>query len=357
MILEEIFTFNNLYEAYKDCRKSKQHKGEVIRFEASLSTNISNLIKEITSKKYELGKYKVFLIHEPKERIIEALPFKDRVVIKCFCNVVLKNKIERKLIYDNAACREGKGTSFAIKRLEKFLRDEYRKDHNNKIYFLKCDIKKYFQSINHVVLLNLLKNIRFSSDEMWFIEKLVKEQPNNADVGLPLGNQSSQWFALLYLNLIDRFIKEELRVKGYIRYMDDMILIHRDKSYLQTCLLQIEEKCKNQLKLELNQKTQIGIVKNGIDFLGYRHILNEKGSITRKLRASSKQRLIKHLKVLQMLRNKNIVDEEYVYIRKNAFYNHIKDTKESQKLKNDTYPVTLDTANYLYNGIFNSSNL
>lgn len=175
---------------------------------------------------------------------------------------------------------------------------------------------------------------------MWLIDKLVKEQPNGADIGLPLGNQSSQWFALFYLNVIDRFIKEELRVRGYIRYMDDMILIHRDKSYLQNCLLKIEEKCKDELKLELNQKTQIGIVKNGIDFLGYRHILNENGSISRKLRASSKQRLIKHLKTLNKLRSKDIVDEEYVYIRKNAFYNHIKDTKESQKLKKDSFPLT-----------------
>ena len=120
------------------------------------------------------------------------------------------------------------------------------------------------------------------------IEKLVKEQPNNADVGLPLGNQSSQWFALLYLNVIDRYVKEDLRVKGYIRYMDDMILVHRDKSYLQYSLSKIKEKCEHELKLSLNQKTQIGIVKIGIDFLGYRHILNEDCSITRKLRVSSK---------------------------------------------------------------------
>lgn len=338
MELEEIFTFENLYDAYKDCRKSKQHKGEVIRFEANLSNNISNLVQDIKEKKYKLGKYKEFLIYEPKKRVIEALPFKDRVVIKCFCDITLKPKINKKLIYDNAACRREKGTTFAIKRLEKFLRDEYRKEQNNKIFFLKCDITKYFQSINHEVLLNLLKKLEFSSDEIWMIEKLVKEQPNNANIGLPLGNQSSQWFALLYLDVIDRYVKENLRVKGYIRYMDDMILIHRNKKYLQYALSEIERKCKDELKLSLNQKTQIGMVKNGIDFLGYRHILNENGSITRKLRVSSKQRLKRHLKTLEKLRSKNIVDDEYVYIRKNAFYNHIKDTKESQKLKNATLP-------------------
>ena len=341
MKLEDIFTFKNIYEAHKKCRKSKQHKGEVIRFEVNLSENIYKLINEIITKKYKVGKYKQFIIYEPKKRLIEALPYKDRVLLMCFCEHSLIPRIDKRLIYDNVACRKGKGTLFGMNRLDEFLKKEFFKENNNRVYYLKCDIRKYFQSIDHEVLLNLLKKINFSSDEMWMIEKLVKEQPNNADVGLPLGNQSSQWFALLYLNVIDRYVKEDLRVKGYIRYMDDMILVHRDKSYLQYSLSKIKEKCEHELKLSLNQKTQIGIVKNGIDFLGYRHILNEDGSITRKLRVSSKQRLKKHLKTLHKLREKNIVDEEYVYIRKNAFYNHIKDTKESKKLKNETFPQKL----------------
>ena len=100
MKLEEIFTFENLYDAYKGCRKSKQHKGEVIRFEVNLSSNITKLMDEIITKKYRLGKYKEFLIYEPKERVIEALPFRDRVVIKCFCDVALRDKIDKKLIYE-----------------------------------------------------------------------------------------------------------------------------------------------------------------------------------------------------------------------------------------------------------------
>ena len=338
MNVDEIFTFENLYEAYKNCRKSKQHKGEVIRFETNLSYNINKLREELTSKKYKLGAYRTFLIYEPKKRLIEALPFKDRVVIRCFCDVVIKDKIEPKLIYDNTACRKEKGTSFAINRLEKFLRHEYLIKKDNNIYFLKCDITKYFPSINHEILLDLLKNVGFSKDEMWMINKLVTEQPNNKNVGLPLGNQSSQWFALFYLNIVDRYIKEKLRIKSYVRYMDDMILIHRDKNYLKHCLKEIEKICNEKLKLSLNSKTQIGMVKNGIDFLGYRHILNDNGAIIRKLRGTAKKRLRKHLKVLTKLREREIVDDEYVYIRKNAYYNHIKDTKESKKLKDKTIP-------------------
>ena len=338
MKLEEIFTFENLYKAYKNCRKSKQHKGEVIRFETNLSFNLNELIKELTTKKYKLGKYKKFYIYEPKERLIEALPFKDRVVVRCFCDISLKPKIEKKLIYDNCACREGKGTDFAINRLHKFLRKEYIKGNNNNIYFLKCDIQKYFPSINHDILITLLKEIDFSEDEMWLITKLIREQPDSACIGLPLGNQSSQWFALYYLNKIDRYIKEKLQIKCYVRYMDDMILIHRDKQYLNYCKNEIDKLCNELLDLKLNQKTQIGIVKNGIDFLGYRHILTGKGRIIVKLRYSSKQRMKKHLKTINKLYDKGIVDDEYVYSRKNAFYNHIKNTNECPNLKVSTIP-------------------
>lgn len=122
MKLDEIFTFENLYSAYKNCRMSKQHKGEVIRFESNLAVNLNNLNKELTTKNYKLGNYKKFYIYEPKERLIEALIFKDRVMVRCFCDVCLKPKTEKKLIYDNCACRKGKGTTFAIDRLHIFLK-------------------------------------------------------------------------------------------------------------------------------------------------------------------------------------------------------------------------------------------
>ena len=342
MNLSEIFSFENLYSAYKHCRNSKQHKGEVIRFESNLSVNISNLSKELINKTYKLGKYKKFYIYEPKERLIEALPFKDRVMVRCFCDIVLRDKIEVKLIYDNCSCRKNKGTTFAINRLHIFLRNEYMKSKDNNIYFLKCDICKYFPSINHDILISMLEKIDFSDDEMWIMKKLIKEQPDNATKGLPLGNQTSQWFALLYLNGVDHFIKEQLKIKHYVRYMDDMILIHKDKEYLSLCKKKIEEYCNNILDLELNDKTQIGMTKNGIDFLGYRHIINSNGKIIVKLRHSSKQRMKKHLKALYKIYNNGLVDDEYVYQRKNAFYNHIEWTAESKRLKDEVFPFEDD---------------
>ncbi len=338
MKLEEIFTFENIYLSYKHCRKGKQHKGEVIRFEINLAMNIYKIIEEITTRKYKLGKYKQFLIYEPKERLIEALPFKDRVVVRCFCDYSLKPKLEKRLIYDNVACQKGKGINFAIQRLHLFLKKEYRKKGSNQFYFLKCDIKKYFPSINHTILLKLLEKLDFSLDEIWMIQKLIQEQPNNVNKGLPLGNQSSQWFALFYLNGIDRLIKERLQVKHYIRYMDDMILIHCEKAFLKDCKTKIEEMCRKNLDLNLNEKTQIGCVQNGIDFLGYRHIVKENGKIIVKLRQSSKKRMKKHLKTIDKLYEKKIVDEKYVYERKNAFYNHVKKTQESKKFIEKVHP-------------------
>lgn len=333
MTLDEIFTFENLYEAHKSARLSKQHKKEIINFEINLSSNLYKLRKNIINRKYKLGKYHTFYIYEPKERLIEALSYKDRVVIKCFCNQVLSPKIERLLIYDNIACRKEKGTLYGIKRLETFMKKEYFKENNNDVYFLKCDIRKYFPSIDHEVLLSLLKRVNFSNDEMYFIQKLIKEQPDNTGKGLTLGNQSSQLFALFYLNKVDRLIKEKLRVKAYLRYMDDMILIHRDKSFLQMCKKEIEHVCKNELKLELNQKTQIGKAMNGIDFLGFRHILTHSGKVIRKLRKSSKVRTKSHLKTLYKLHNKKIVDDNYVLIRKNAYYAHLIHSNEKKLIK------------------------
>lgn len=333
MNVEEIFSFENLYNAHKSSRRSKGHIREIVSFEVNLSYNIASLVKSLRNKTYKLGNYYRFYIYEPKERLIEALPYKDRVVIKCFCTNVLIPMIEKRLINDNVACRKKKGTLYGIRRLEYFLKKAYKQNKTNEIYYLKCDIKKYFPSIDHDILFSLLKILPFSKDELWFIDKTINEQPGNSKMGLPLGNQTSQWYALFYLNKVDRLIKEKLRIKGYVRYMDDMILIHEDKEYLRKCKKEIEKMCKEELKLELNNKTQIGKVKYGIDFLGFRHILTKTGKVVRKLRKSSKQRLKSHLKTLNKLKVKNLVDNDYVMVRKNAYYAHILYSNEEKLIK------------------------
>ncbi len=223
--------------------------------------------KNLLNKTYKIGKYKQFYIYEPKKRNIEALSYKDRVVLMAFCTNIIQPKIEKKLIYDNVACRKGKGTFFGIQRLHKFLKDYYHK-FGESGYFLKCDIKKYFQSINHEILLKNLAKTSLDEEDLWFINIILESKNNDTKVGLPIGNQTSQWFALFYLNKVDRLIKEKLRIKYYVRYMDDMILVHNNKEFLKFCKQEIEKCVKEELNLSFNSKTQIGRLKNGIDFLG-----------------------------------------------------------------------------------------
>ena len=338
MKLNEIFSFENLYKAHQKCRIQKQHKGEVVRFEATLGITLAKIAIDMASRKYKFGKYRIFTIFDPKKRLIEAPTYRDRVVMMCFSDNCLVPTLEKKLIYDNVACRVGKGTHFGMERTAKFLREEYRRGGDNNVYFLKCDISKYFPSMVHSVLRNQLAKCGLSEDAMWFIDKLLKEQPTYVDVGLPLGNQTSQWFALLYLNRIDRLCKEELQIRGYVRYMDDFILIHRDKKYLQHCLKRIAEVCGEELKLIINRKTQIGKAMNGLDFLGFRHILTDTGKVVMKLRASSRMRIKKYVKVLDKLEEHGIVDDQYIFARKTSYHGHIKNSNESRTLKNKVKP-------------------
>lgn len=279
--------------------------------------------KKLLNKTYKIGKYKQFYIYEPKKRNIEALSYKDRVVLMAFCTNIIQPKIEKKLIYDNVACRKGKGTFFGIKRLENFLRDYFKKNKTNQGYFLKCDVKKYFQSIDHNILAQYLRKSGLDNEDMWFIDKLLESRYSEHGIGLPIGNQTSQWFGLFYLNVVDRLIKEKLQVKYYVRYMDDMILVHNNKEFLKFCKQEIEKCVKEELDLSFNSKTQIGRLKNGIDFLGFRHILCEKGEIKTFLRGQAKLRLRKNVKTLSKLRELNLVDKEYIDVRLNSFKGHL----------------------------------
>ncbi len=321
-MLEEQFSFEKLLEAHKKCRRSKQHKKETINFETNLSQNLVKLTKEIKERTYQIGTYKQFKVYEPKERIIEALPYKDRVVLMAICNNIIEPKFERRLIYDNVACRKQKGTDFGIKRLEKFLHSYYR-EYGKEGYILKCDVRKYFQSIDHEVLWNKLKRENFEEDELWILKLIIDSKNKEAGVGLPIGNQTSQWFGLYYLDEVDRLIKEKLKIKYYVRYMDDMILIYHDKEYLKYCKQEIQKCACEHLKLELNNKTQITTLKNGVDFLGFRHILTESGKVLRLLRGQAKVRLKKNMKLLAKLKQSNLVDEDYIKLRLNAYQAHI----------------------------------
>lgn len=289
---EEIISFENLLKAHKRARLCKQHKKEVIEFELNLSKNLWKLHYDLKYHKYSIDEYRKFMIYDPKEREIQAIPYRDRIVQHSVCDNLLIPLLENHLINANCACRVGKGTDYAIKLLRKFMTKHYKK-YGKSGYFVKLDIKKYFPSINHDVLYQKLEKFNFDSDTNWLLHKIIDSYGNG--VGLPMGNQSSQCFALLYLDRIDRIIKEKLRVKYYVRYMDDMILLVQDKQTAQNCLQIIQSEVLKE-KVFLNYKSQIINVKNGIEFLGWRFSYSKTGQIIQKVKHLSKQRIFEKAK-------------------------------------------------------------
>lgn len=291
---EKIYDFTNLYTSYRLAAKCKRTKSDVIRFELNIANELCSLREDLRNGRYTLSGYYHFKIRDPKERDIQALYFRDRVMQHSLCDNVLRPYFENRLIYDCAACRQGKGTQFAVDRLTKFMRQFYARC-GTKGYILKCDIRKYFDNIDHDVLKKRL--VKFPDpDVRKLLYDIIDSYNCSTGKGLPLGNQTSQWFALYYLDPLDRRIKEKWCIKFYTRYMDDMILIHEDKEYLKQVLEDIRVYVKDVLKLEFNEKTQLFPISEGVDYVGWHFYLTDTGKVIRRLRTSNKRRFKRRLR-------------------------------------------------------------
>ena len=288
--------FNNLYQSYLDARKGKRWKMAVVRYEVNALENTMFLHYMLTSKKYRPSPYNTFLIHEPKERVIMYNGFKDKIVQHSLCDYVLGPALSKSFIYDNYASQEGKGTHFGLDRLKYFMQKYYRQN-GPAGWVLKCDITKYFYRINHDVLKSQLRRLIHDPDVLWLLDLIID---STEGPGIPIGNHTSQWFAVLYLSGMDHMIKERLGIKFYGRYMDDFYLIHQDKDYLIYCLEEIK-KYLVPLGLELNHKTAIFPLSQGIDFLGFRTYMTDSGKVVRKIRRDSKNRIRRKLKKFRHL--------------------------------------------------------
>ena len=295
---EKIWGFQNLYKAHTVARLGKRSVGEVIDFEMNLAHNLSEISDALKNHTYEMSGYYSFMVHDPKDRVIHALHYRDRVVQHCLCDHVLAPFLDKKLIYDNAACRLTKGTHFAQDRVTGFLREFYRK-YGTEGYFLKCDIRKFFDSIDHEILKAKMKRVIPDKDVLELLYQIIDSYEKTPGYGLPLGNQTSQWFAIYYLDGFDRLIKEKLHIKYYSRYMDDCVLIHQDKEYLKQCLVEMERFVNNELHLKFNRKTQITPIKNGVDYLGFHFYLTETGKVVRKVKQQTKYKYKRKLKAMQ----------------------------------------------------------
>lgn len=305
-LYEKICSFENIHLAYIKARKNKRYKKEVLIFSANLESNLILIQNILKNKIYKPSKYRYFEVYEPKKRLIAALPFFDRVIHHALCNII-GPIFEKSFIYDSYACRLNKGILSGINRTTKFLRRLVHKFGEN-IYCLKCDVSKYFQSISHNVLMKIIEKKIKCKQTLKLILIILKSEGLFSEHGLPIGNLTSQLWANVYLNVLDYFCKEVLRIKFYIRFMDDFIILSNNKKYLSFILGKITKFINSILKLNLNNRTQIFLTyKRYIDFLGYRIKFDH-----RILRKYNIQRVRKRFRKFANLLSKNFITFESI---------------------------------------------
>ena len=297
---DELCSYSNLFLAYQKARKGKTKKAYVIEFEKDLINNLKLLRTELLLHSYSPKPLKTFILRDPKTRKISKSHFRDRIIHHSLINI-LEPIFDKTFIYDSYASRKNKGAHKAVKRFIKFQNKITKngklvfykriKDKELRLvkgYVLKADIKHYFQEMNHNILINIISRRIKDTRIIWLINKILKNFPLEIDFGkgIPLGNYTSQFFGNVYLNDLDYYIKHKLKIKYYIRYVDDFVIFHRDKNFLDNCKIKIQEFLINNLKLELHSdKTKIKSLYCGSDFLGFRvflkHILLRRRNINK----------------------------------------------------------------------------
>lgn len=281
-LFDKIADPNNIYMAYRGARKGKGWRKEVKDFELNINENLLYIQKILCTKQFNTAKYRIKTIYEPKQRDIYILPFfPDRIIQHALLQVLIPIW-DNLLIYDTFACRSGKGMHEASRRTMQHVR-KYN-------YCLKCDIRKFYPSIDHHILMETIKRKIKCKDTVELIENIVYSFSGGKNT--PIGNYTSQWFGNLYMNEIDQRIKHVHKVKAYIRYCDDMILFCNDKKLLHKIKDDIELFLYDKLKLTFS-RWSIFPVSQGVDFLGYRHF-REKVL----LRKSTAKRMIKRMRAL-----------------------------------------------------------
>lgn len=206
--------------------------------------------------------------------------------------------------------------------MSEFMRKYYKK-YGSEGYFLKIDIRKYFNNIDHEILKEILSEKIADKDVLNLLYYIIDSYEIEEGKGLPLGNQTSQWFAILYLDRTDRLIKEKLHIKYYTRYMDDMVLICQDKIYLQCCLKIIKEDLVISRHLETNEKTKIFPIKNGVNYLGFHFYLTETGKVIRKVKRATAKKYKKKIKIMQKKYANNEIDLDDIKMVLNSYRAHL----------------------------------
>lgn len=287
-IFEQIVCVDNLLLAWKEFSRGKRSKQDVQEFEFSLEDNLFQLHKELASGKYKVDPYKAFYINDPKLRLIHKASVRDRVLFQAVYRV-LYPIFDKGFFCDSFASREGKGTHAGVNRLEKFL---IKASGNNKkkVWALKCDVSKFFDSIDHNILLSLIRKKINDKQTLDLLRVIIGSFEKNSGKGLPLGNVTSQLFANIYLHELDFYVKQRVKIKYYLRYCDDFVILALDNDF-EDLIAMIWDFLKSELRLELHpRKIEICSYWQGIDFLGY--VLRPHH---RTLRTKTKQRMLRRI--------------------------------------------------------------
>ena len=259
-LLEQVADPDNLRLAFWKARKGKNLSKQVQNYRDNLEPNLLILREQILTGKVTVGDYHYFQIYDPKQRQICAAPFREQVLHHALMNIC-HDHFERKQIFDSYASRPGKGIHAAVKRSQKFCRTGF--------WFLKLDIRKFFASIHHDTLKKQLRDIFKDTQLLNILYTVIDSYEDDTGRGVPIGNLTSQYFANHYLAGLDHFIKERLRCKAYIRYMDDQVLWHEDKAWMKNAHCAVSEFVENNLKCAL-KPALFNRTKQGVPFLGYR---------------------------------------------------------------------------------------
>lgn len=281
----------NLLETWERFVRGKRHKSDVMKYQTRLADNLIALHGLLQKRTYTHALYSAFNISDPKPRNIHKATVRDRLLHHLIYKE-LYPYFESKFIYDSFSCRENKGTHLALDRFRYFAR-RVSKNNTNSCYVLKCDIKKFFASIDHEILKRILKRHIKDEEMLWLIDEVISSfQSIRAGVGLPLGNLTSQLLVNVYMHEFDSYMKQELRVKYYIRYADDFAIMADKKDYLEDMLPKLHDFLNEKLKLELHEhKVYIKTFATGVDFLGWIHFPHH-----RQIRTTTKRKIVKKLR-------------------------------------------------------------
>ena len=309
-LFEKICDIQNLHEAYYKASKNKRFTSGYINFRKDSETNLEKLRKSLVDGKYTHGQYRHFIITDPKQRLISAASFPDRVIHHAIMNV-LEPVFERQFIFHTYACRKEKGTHAAVRYAFKCAgRSEF---------FLKLDVRKYFDSIDHTVLKQFLCRIIKDARCLELLFGVIDSYKIDFEgdsvgrkKGLPIGNLTSQFFANFYLSALDHFILEKLKPEGYVRYMDDMVIFGDSVKNLKNIFDEVDRFCLEKLALFLKIPV-FGKTFRGVPFLGWR--------ITKDrifLLSKTKRRMKNRLKEIQKSFERGKITEEKAVERTKA---------------------------------------